>query len=86
MSYQNHLIKILPMNDYCPLSCELSDRLEEIALLKRHCIITYSNEQNQFIQVNGQIVDIYAADGADWCKLKDGQVIRLDRIEDFQMQ
>ncbi len=74
------------MNDYCPISCELSDRLEEIATLKRQCTITYRDDKDEFTKVGGQIVDIYAADGADWCKLSDGTVIRLDKIEEFQSE
>ncbi|MEN9566584.1 MAG: hypothetical protein RLZZ69_1780, partial [Cyanobacteriota bacterium] len=41
--------------------------------------MTYLDENNKLSKVQGQIVDIYAADGADWCKLDSDTVIRLDR-------
>ena len=72
------------MSDYCPISCYLQDRLEEIATLKGQCTITYLNDKDEFTKVGGQIVDIYAAEGSDWCRLSDDTVIRLDRIEEFE--
>lgn len=72
------------MTDDVPMSCDLRDILEEIAARKRQCTITYRNKSNKFTEVRGQIVDIYAAEGADWCKLDNGLVIRLDKIEEFE--
>ena len=72
------------MKKNTPVSCYLNDRLEEIATLKLPCTITYLNEDNECITASGQIIDIYAADGADWCKLSDDTVISLDRIEEFE--
>ena len=67
-------------------SCYLNDRLEEIATLELPCTITYLNEENECITAGGRIIDIYAADGSDWCKLSDDTVISLDRIEEFESQ
>ena len=72
------------MTDDTPVSCDLRDILEKIATRKRQCTITYRNKSDKFTEVSGQIVDIYAAEGADWCKLDNGSVIRLDKIEEFQ--
>ncbi|HEY9767206.1 MAG TPA: hypothetical protein V6C71_01710 [Coleofasciculaceae cyanobacterium] len=72
------------MSDYVPVSCELQDRLEATAILKKECYLTYLDENNKLSEIQGQIVDIYAADGADWCKLSGDHVIRLDRIEAFE--
>jgi Rho-binding antiterminator len=74
------------MNNYTPVSCELQDRLEATATLKKECRLTYLDENKKLSKVQGQIVDIYAADGADWCKLDDNTVIRLDWIEEFETQ
>ncbi len=71
------------MNDYTPTSCDLHDHLSEIAILKKECCLTYLNEEGKFAEVQGQIVDIYAADGSDWCQVSDGSRIRLDRIEEI---
>ena len=72
------------MNNDTPASCYLQDRLSEIATLKRRCTITYLNEKDEFTKAGGRIVDIYAADGADWCRLSDNTVINLDKIEEFE--
>ncbi len=70
------------MSDYTPASCELYDRLEAIATLKKECRLTY-RDGNKLTEVQGKIVDVYAADNADWCKLNNDTVIRLDKIESF---
>ena len=72
------------MPDYTPVSCDLHAHLEAIATQKRQCRITYRERADQLTQVSGKIVDIYASEGADWCKLGDGRLIRLDRIEAFE--
>jgi Rho-binding antiterminator len=72
------------MSDYIPVSCDLYDRLEATATLKKECYLTYKQENGQLAEVQGQIVDVYAADGADWCKFSDDTVIRLDKIQAFE--
>ncbi|MDJ0568070.1 MAG: hypothetical protein QNJ53_03390 [Pleurocapsa sp. MO_192.B19] len=72
------------MSDYTPVSCELHDRLEATATLKKECSITYLNENNEPSEVRGRIVDVYSSDDGEWCKMTDDTVIRLDRIEKFE--
>jgi Rho-binding antiterminator len=74
------------MNEHPVVSCDLYDQLEAIAILKRQCCITYIDEEDNFTQIHGQIIDICAVDGLDWCKLGDGTVIRLDKIEAFESE
>jgi len=74
----------VPMNDYSPVSCDLQAHLEEISTRKCQCRITYRGQLDKLSQVCGQIVDIYAVNGADWCKLDNGQLICLDLIEAFE--
>ena len=69
------------MSDYKPVDCALQDKLEAIATLHRTANITYQGETDGNKTVESEIVDIYADSGADYCKLKDGTVIRLDKIE-----
>ncbi|KPQ35144.1 MAG: Modulator of Rho-dependent transcription termination (ROF) [Phormidesmis priestleyi Ana] len=69
------------MTNYTPVSCELYDKLEAIATLHRTSQITYRNEAGNPINVESQIVDVYAKDGADYCKLADDTIIRLDHLE-----
>ena len=68
------------------VSCYLRDRLGEIANLKNRCIITYLDQEDKYVKVTGLIVDIYAVDSMDWCKLSNGVSIRLDRIQDFEYE
>ena len=72
------------MTDHIPVSCDLHDRLEEISSRQRQCCIIYREKSKQLTKVCGYIVDIYAADGEDWCKLDNGTLIRLDLIEAFE--
>ena len=72
------------MSDYTPISCELSDHLEAIAILKKECHLTYLDENGELAEIHGQIIDVYAADNSDWCKFSDNTVIRLDKIEAFE--
>jgi len=69
------------MSDYTPVGCGLQDKLEAAATLKRIASITYLNETGEKATANGKIVDIYAQNGADYCKIEDGSIIRLDKLE-----
>ena len=33
----------------------------------------------------GSIVDVYSSDDGEWCKIIDDTVIRLDQIENFEL-
>ena len=72
------------MTDYTPVSCYLRAHLEEISTQQRQCCITYREQSSRLTRVCGYIVDIYAAEGTDWCKLDNGKLIRLERIEAFE--
>jgi Rho-binding antiterminator len=71
---------VLVMDEYVLVSCDFHDHLEEWSTLRQTCQITYRDANNHLIEVQGRIVDIYAADKADFLKLDDGTVIRLDKI------
>ncbi len=73
------------MSDYTPVSCELYDELEAIATLHRTSQIAYRNEASDKVEVESKIVDVYAKDGADYCKLEDGTLIRLDKLEAIEV-
>ncbi|BAY43722.1 hypothetical protein SAMD00079811_13030 [Scytonema sp. HK-05] len=68
------------MDAYIPVSCDFHDELEALATLRQECRIVYSNAANELVEVQGLIVDVYAANKADFLKLKDGTEIRLDKI------
>jgi Rho-binding antiterminator len=68
------------MNDYCLVDCGFHDQLEALATLRQTCQISYRTDTEEIIEVQSQIVDVYAANKADFLKLKDGTEIRLDRL------
>jgi len=71
----------LVMNDYTPVSCDFHDEVEAIATLKQEAHIVYRDDTDAKAEVSGLIVDVYAKDGADYLKLENEQVIRMDRVE-----
>ena len=64
--------------------CDLRTHLEEISNRQCQCCITYKERAEQLSRVCGQIVDIYAVNGADWCKLDNGLLICLALITAFE--
>lgn len=68
------------MNEYRLVACSFHDELEAIATLRQPCKVIYRTEADETVEVDSQIVDVYAADQADFLKLKDGTEIRLDRL------
>ena len=68
------------MNDYCLVDCSFHDQLEALATLRQLCQISYRNAVGAIVEVQDQIVDVYAANKDDFLKLKDGTEIRLDRL------
>jgi Rho-binding antiterminator len=72
--------EVLRMDEYTLVSCDFHDQLEAWATLRQICQIIYQNEANETIGVQGRIVDVYAADKADFLKLDNGTIIRLDKV------
>ena len=68
------------MDDYCLVDCGFHDQLEALATLRQTCQISYRTVTGEIADVQDQIMDVYAADQADFLQLKDGTEIRLDRL------
>lgn len=68
------------MHEYRLVDCGFHDQLEVLATLQQTCEIIYCNAAEETVEVQGQIMDVYAANKADFLKLKDGTEIRLDRL------
>lgn len=68
------------MDEYLLVSCDFHDQLEAWATLRQTCHIIYRDAAHELIEVQGRIVDVYAADKADFLKLDNGMIIRLDKI------
>lgn len=58
----------------------VNDELEALAVLRQMCKIIYQTEDDTILEVDRQIVDVYAANQEEFIKLKDGNKIRLDRL------
>ncbi|BAU15397.1 hypothetical protein LEP3755_59550 [Leptolyngbya sp. NIES-3755] len=68
------------MDDYYLVDCGFHDQLEALATLRQICQISYRTVTGEVVEVQDQIVDVYAANHADFLKLKNGTEIRLDRL------
>ena len=68
------------MDSYTPVSCDFQDELEAIATLHQTCRIVYHSEAGATREIEGKIADIYASNHADYVKLTDDTIIRLDQI------
>ncbi|MEL6224641.1 MAG: hypothetical protein AAFR31_18565 [Cyanobacteria bacterium J06627_8] len=68
------------MDAYVPIDCGFHDRLEAWSILGQDCQILYRDADYAVVEVTDQIVDVYAKNSADFLKLKDDTVIRLDRL------
>ncbi|KAM3113106.1 hypothetical protein [Phormidesmis sp. 146-33] len=68
------------MDDYYLVDCGFHDQLEALATLRQTCQISYRTVAGEIVEVQDQIVDVYAANHADFLKLKNGTEIRLDRL------
>ena len=71
------------MKPYSPPACSFTDYLEAAAVLQQVSHITYLDDANKRQVIQAKVIDIYAADGADWCKIDNDTIIRLDHIEQF---
>jgi Rho-binding antiterminator len=68
--------------EYRPIDCSLHDRLEELATLRRECIITYRGADGERRETSDRIVDVFARGDEEFVKLDRGVEVRLDRLED----
>jgi transcriptional antiterminator Rof (Rho-off) len=66
---------------YRPIDCSLHDRLESAATLRKRVCIAYRSSDNELLQVEDRIVDIYTRDGVEFMGLGNGTEIRLDDID-----
>ncbi|MEW5799702.1 MAG: hypothetical protein AB1728_11930 [Bacteroidota bacterium] len=66
-------------NTYQSISCSYYDQLEAYATQRTRCSIVHKMDGNEQI-IDGFIADLFAKDGAEYLKLDNGTVIRLDHI------
>ncbi len=64
---------------YQSIACSLYDNLESFATRKTRCIVVYKIK-NAEQTTESIIVDLFARDGAEFLKLENGTIIRLDDL------
>lgn len=67
-------------NKYHPIDCNYYDELVLLVMRKKPCEIVYRNEVNEEITVQSIIMDVYTKEKAEYIKLSNDQVIRLDHL------
>jgi Rho-binding antiterminator len=68
------------MTDYVPISCDLHDRLEALATLRKRCQIVYRATNGETIETLNTIADIYTKNKEEFAVLGSGENIRLDML------
>lgn len=66
------------MQKYQSISCSYYDQLEAYATKRTHCSIVFTEETEK--TTGGIIVDIFAKNGAEYLKLDNGTIVRLDQL------
>lgn len=68
------------MHPYTLVACSFHDELEAIATLRQTVPIVYRDAADQVQTVHSRIIDVYSANKADYLRLQDQTVIRLDHL------
>lgn len=67
-------------SSYTPPSCRLYDHLEASSMRRSAAVVIYKDENGHENALETTIADLFSKDGADWARLENGLVIRLDRL------
>lgn len=65
---------------YAPIDCGEHDTLLALATLGRTMRCTVLQGNGQIVELEGVIEDVYTTAGAEYFRLRDGTIVRLDRI------
>jgi Rho-binding antiterminator len=65
---------------YQPIDCDYYDEFVLRAMRRTLCVIHYCNATGDATQITDRILDVYSQDHAEFIKLAEGEVIRLDRV------
>ena len=66
--------------DYIAIDCNFYDVLLENATLKTKVDISYTDEEQNIINVIDRIIDVYTKSKNEYMQLENGAIIRLDYI------
>lgn len=65
---------------YKPVSCDFHDELTSRATLGRRAEVVYRDDKGEEVAVIDYIDDVYTEGDAEFTRLRDGTVIRLDKV------
>jgi Rho-binding antiterminator len=68
------------MSDYIPINCNLHDRLEALATLRKQCRIIYQTSEGKTVETLDTFTDIYTKNKEEFAVLDSGTLIRLDAL------
>ena len=68
------------MSDYIPINCNLHDRLEALATVRKQCQVIYQTSEGEIIETLDILADIYTENKEEFVKLGSGNIIRLDAL------
>ena len=68
--------------DYTPIDCNYYDVLTVYILHKNEVIVHFKQDlnKNDIEKVQGRIVDVYTKEKAEYLKMDDDSIIRLDKL------
>lgn len=66
--------------DYLPIDCDEHDVLLALATLRRPMRCTVRRPDGQVAELEGIIEDVYTSAGAEYMRVSEGSVVRLDHI------
>lgn len=64
---------------YQPISCNIYDRIESLAVKHQMVEIVFKNQHNNEVQIAGKIENVYSENKAEYL-LINKNIIRLDKI------
>jgi transcriptional antiterminator Rof (Rho-off) len=68
------------LTTYTPISCELHDRLEALAVRDAVCELVYMDKDEQMHHVMANVKTFVTLYQAEYAVLSDGTMVRLDHI------
>lgn len=68
------------VGDYEPIDCGFHDALVSWATLQQPVEVVYRSETGEETIIQDRIADVYTREGAEYVKLQNGQIIRLDML------
>lgn len=71
------------MEKYTPISCDLYDHLEIAAMHKRLNKLEIWNKDQELVEVEAMIENLYTRESIEYAELSTGEIIRLDQLHRF---